>query len=459
MPVTTGEHPPHMKQPVSITDHIRRLIVLGTPIIIGQIGIIILGFADTMMIGHYNTESLGAASFVNNLFSLVIIGSTGFAYGLTPVIGELSGAGDKTGIGGKLKNALAVNGTTGILLTLCMAILYCNLDKLGQPPELMPLIKPYYLTILASLVFVLLFNAFKQFADGIMDTRTSMWILLGGNLLNIAGNWLLIYGVGGFPELGLTGAGISTLFSRIAMLLVFAVLFFKLPRYRAYRDGFARATVNRTDFYRLNALGWPLALQMGMETASFSLTTIMVGWIGAVALAAHQVMLTISTLFFMMYYGMGAAIAVQVSHFRGQNRPADVRRAAFTGFGLITAMALISNTLFWQFRPRIGELFTDNPDVILALGGLFLPMMLYQFGDSLQIAFANALRGILDVKIMMLYSFIAYFIISLSASYIFGFIMNGGLPGIWMAFPLGLTSAGIMFCLRFLYRTRKAKTA
>ena len=336
-----------------------------------------------------------------------------------------------------------------------MAILYCNLDKLGQPPELMPLIRPYYLTILASLVFVLLFNAFRQFADGIMDTRTSMWILLGGNLLNIAGNWLLIYGVGGFPELGLTGAGISTLFSRIVMLLVFAVLFFKLPRYRAYRDGFARATVNRTDFYRLNALGWPLALQMGMETASFSLTTIMVGWIGTIALAAHQVMLTISTLFFMMYYGMGAATAVQVSHFRGQNRPTDVRRAAFTGFGLITVMAIISNTLFWQFRPHIGEWFTDNPDVILALGGLFLPMMLYQFGDSLQIAFANALRGILDVKIMMLYSFIAYFIISLSASYLFGFIMNGGLPGIWMAFPLGLTSAGIMFCLRFLYKTRK----
>ena len=147
---------------------------------------------------------------------------------------------------------------------------------------------------------------------------------------------------------------------------------------------------------------------------------------------------------------------MQVSHFRGQNRPADVRRAAFTGFGLIAAIAIISCTLFWQYRTHIGNWFTDNPDVILALDGLFLPMMLYQFGDSLQIAFANALRGILDVKIMMLYSFIAYFIISLSASYLFGFIMNGGLPGIWMAFPLGLTSAGIMFCLRFLYRTRQS---
>lgn len=124
----------HMKQPVSISDHIRRLIVLGTPIIIGQIGIIILGFADTMMIGHYDTESLGAASFVNNLFSLVIIGSTGFAYGLTPVIGELAGTGDRASIGGKLKNALAVNAATGVFFTLCMAILYCNLDKLGQPP-------------------------------------------------------------------------------------------------------------------------------------------------------------------------------------------------------------------------------------------------------------------------------------------------------------------------------------
>ena len=446
-----------MNLPASHADHFRKLIALGVPIIIGQIGMIVLGFADTLMIGHYSTESLGAASFVNNLFNLVIIGSTGFAYGLTPLIGELFGAGNRTGIGGKLKNALFVNFTVAIVFTLAMTALFFNIDRLDQPAELIPLIKPYYLVLLASLVFILLFNAFRQFADGIMDTRTSMWILLSGNLLNIIGNYLLIYGVAGFPELGLVGAGLSTLFSRIVMLGVFIAIFFFLPRYRDYKYGFIRSSLNRADFLKLNALGWPLALQMGMETASFSLTTIMVGWLGTIALAAHQVMLTVSTLFFMMYYGMGAATAVRVSYFRGQEKPADVRRAAFSGFYLIMIMALISTTLFWQFRFAIGDWFTGNTAVLAALASLFPIMMLYQFGDSLQIAFANALRGIMDVKIMMLFSFIAYFIISLSASYVFGFVMDYGLTGIWMAFPRGLTSAGAMFWLRFLYKTRQAK--
>ncbi len=448
-----------MRSSSSYTDHFYKLIVLGIPIIIGQIGIIILGFADTIMIGHYSTKSLGAASFVNNLFNLVIIGSTGFSYGLTPIVSELFGTNNSMLIGGKLKNALLANFTVAIIFTLVMAILFFNIEKLDQPPELLPLIKPYYLTVLSSLVFVLLFNAFKQFADGIMDTQTSMWILLFGNVLNIVGNGLLIYGIAGLPRLGLLGAGLSTLFSRIIMLGVFIALFFLLPRYRHYKIGFIQSVLNRTDFFRLNALGWPLALQMGMETASFSLTTIMVGWIGTIALAAHQVMFTISMLFFMMYYGIGAAIAIRVSYFKGQDNPADIRRAAFSGLCLILIMASISTSLFWQFRFTIGSWFTDNPAVLTTLSALFPIMMIYQFGDSMQITFANALRGIMDVKIMMLFSFIAYFVISLTSSYIFGFTMGYGLTGIWMAFPLGLTSAGIMFGLRFLCKTRQfAKT-
>ena len=158
----------------------------------------------------------------------------------------------------------------------------------------------------------------------------------------------------------------------------------------------------------------------------------------------------------MMYYGMGAATAVRVSYFRGQARAADVRRAAFSGLYLILVMAVISTTLFWQFRFAIGSWFTDNTAVLAILSTLFPIMMIYQFGDSMQIAFANALRGIMDVKIMMLFSFIAYFVISLTSSYLLGFVIGYGIVGIWMAFPLGLTSAGILFWLRFLYKTRPA---
>ena len=204
-----------------------------------------------------------------------------------------------------------------------MAVLYFNVERLGQPGELLPLIKPYYLVLLASLVFVMLFNGFKQFTDGITDTKTAMWILLGGNALNIVGNYILINGKLGFPEMGLLGAGISTLFSRIVMVVVFAAIVLRGRRFIRYRLGFMRLGWSMPMFRKLNALGWPVGMQMGMETASFSLSVVMVGWLGTLALASHQIMLTISQFTFMMYYGMGAAVAVRVSNFKGAGRRAE----------------------------------------------------------------------------------------------------------------------------------------
>ena len=434
--------------------HYKPLMVLGIPIMVGQLGMIVLGFADTIMIGRYSTEALGASGFVNNLFNLVIIGSTGFAYGLTPLVSSNHGQGRHQAIGRLLKNALWVNFSVAVVFTVIMGIVYRNIGRFGQPEELMPLIKPYYLVLLASLVPVLLFNAFRQFADGITDTKTSMWILAFGNALNILCNWLLIYGEWGFPEMGLLGAGVATLFSRIAMLVVFIAVFLMRTRYRVHLRGFFRSPVNGRDFLMLNRLGWPLALQMTMETSAFCLSAVMVGWLGTEALAAHQVMLTISTVFFMLYYGMGAATSVRVSYFLGRLDITEARRTASSGFHLTLVMALILNAAFWQVRFLIGGLFTDNAAVLWMISGLFLPMVVYQFGDCLQITFANALRGIMDVKFLMFSSFIAYFVISLPLSYLFGFTFGFGLVGIWMAFPFGLTSAGLMFLFRFLSRTR-----
>ena len=207
--------------------HYKALWKLGLPIIIGQLGIIVLGFADTLMIGHYGTHELAAASFVNNLFNLAIIFATGFSYGLTPIVGSLFGKNDYQAIGRVLKNSLLANGVMGILLTLIMGALYINLHHMGQPEELLPFIRPYYLILLVSLVFVLLFYGFKQFDDSITDTQTSMWILIIGNAINILGNWVLIYGHFGLPDMGLLGAGIATLFSRILMPIIFLVLFLK----------------------------------------------------------------------------------------------------------------------------------------------------------------------------------------------------------------------------------------
>lgn len=435
--------------------HYRALLSLGLPIVIGQIGVIVLGFADTLMIGHHSTTELAAASFVNNMFNLAIIFSTGFAYGLTPVVGSLFGQHKIGDVGRILKNSLAANTVLVAIVCLVMTMLYLNLDRMGQPAELIPHMRPYFMVLLFSLPFVLWFNGFKQFSDGITDTKVSMWILLSGNILNIIGNYILIYGKLGMPELGLLGAGVSTLVSRILMVIAYLVLFFGTRRYRSFRKGFRRGCLNKADFNLLNRLGWPIAAQMGMETASFSLSAIMVGWLGSAELAGYQIMIAVSQICFMMYYGMGAAVSVRISNFLGQRDMENVRRTANVGFHIILIMIVCTSIPIYLLRNHLGGWFTDDATVAAMVAQVIIPFLLYQFGDGLQINFANSLRGIADVRLMMLFSFIAYFIISLPLGYLFGFVCNWGITGIWMAFPFGLTSAGIMYYLRFRYKTGK----
>ena len=427
----------------------RDLLKLGLPIMIGQLGIIILSFADTMMVGRCGTAELGAASFVNNMFNLVIVFSTGFSYGLTPFVGNHYGRGENASVGRILKNALAVNAVVAAGLMVLMFILYLNIHRLGQPAELLPLMRPYYIVLLVSLLFVLLFNAFKQFADGITDTVTPMVILLGGNVVNIFLNWILIYGKWGMPRMGLLGAGVATMTARILMLLCFVIVFFTAKRYRPFVRGFKESSVNKEDFVALNKMGMPVGLQMGMETASFSLSTIMVGWLGTVALAAHQVMLTVGQLGFMMYYGMAAAVAVRASNFHGQGDIVRVRENVSAGFRIILVMAAAVSIPLLIMRNSLGFLFADSAEVAAMVAQLVIPFAIYQFGDGLQCNYSNALRGISDVKMVMVYAFIAYFLISLPSAYIFGFVLDWGLTGIWMSFPLGLTSAGLLFYRRY----------
>ncbi len=434
--------------------HYRTLLALGIPIVIGQIGVIILGFADTLMIGHHSTTELAAASFVNNMFNLAIIFSTGFSYGLTPIVGSLFGRGMRSDVGRALKNSLAANTLLAILVCGVMTGVYVAIPNMGQPEELIPYIRPYFLILLTSIPFVLWFNGFKQFADGITDTKVSMWILLGGNVLNIIGNYILIYGKLGLPEMGLSGAGISTLCSRILMVIIFVALFFMTDRYKEFKEGFRHGKVNKAEFTHLNKLGWPIAGQMGMETASFSLSAIMIGWLGSMELASYQIMMAVSQVCFMMYYGMGAAVSVRISNFHGQGDMENVRRTANHGFHIILVMLLMTGIPIFLLRNHIGGWFTDSGEVSQMVASVIYPFLLYQLGDALQINFANSLRGIADVKPMLLYALIAYFVISLPAGYIFGFVLDGGLTGVWMAFPFGLTSAGVMYWLRFRKKTQ-----
>ena len=410
---------------------------------------IILGFADTMMVGHHSTTELGAASFVNNIINLVIITATGFSYGLTPIVGGLFGREELPQAGRVLRSALLANLMAGAIMMAALGILYFNVGNIGQPKELLPYIKPYYLVLLASIPFVMLFNAFKQFTDSITETRTSMWILLSGNLLNIIGNYVLIYGKAGMPEMGVVGAGVATLLSRVVMVALFLFVFLSRKKMRPYREGFFVLGWSRQLVRRLVSLGTPIALEMGMETASFSLSIIMVGWLGTIALASHQVMITISQFTFMVYYGLGAAVAVRTSYFNGQDDRDNVRHTVVAGLQVMVALELLLSGIIFLLRNHIGGWFTDSAEVSSTVISLMVPFFIYQFGDGLQINYANALRGIADVKPLMVIAFIAFFVISLPVGYFCGFVLNFGLVGVWMAFPFGLTSAGVIMWYRF----------
>lgn len=435
--------------------HYRELLSIGIPIIIGQLGTIILGFADTLMIGHHSTQELAAAGLVNNIFALVFISYMGFSYGLTPIIGKLYGMERTDEIGQKVRNSFIANMMVGCIFTLALVLLYFNLGHIGQPEELLSLIRPYFIVNLVSVLFMGVFNTMKQFLDGITYTKVAMWVMIGGNVVNILGNWMLIYGVGPFPELGLLGAGISTLTSRVLMALAMVGTVGGYKKFQQYRHDILNSHVNKVDFKEMNRLGWPVALQLAMESAAFSLSCVMVGWLGTIPLAAHQIMITTSQLFYLVLSGMAAAMAIRVSHFVGQKDFKAVRQNAYEGWHLALLFSTMMGIPVFLLRHQLGGWFTDNAEVQQIVAILIIWMMVYQFGDGLQYSFANALRGIACVKPMVLYAFIAYFVISLPLGYTLGFIFHLGIYGIWIAFPFGLTIAGFLYWQRFVREVKK----
>ncbi|MGM9797526.1 MAG: MATE family efflux transporter [Parabacteroides sp.] len=435
--------------------HYQKIIHLGIPIMLGQLGIIIVGFADNIMVGHHSSIELAAASFVNNFFNLTFLFGLGFSYGLTPIIGGLFAEKQLQRAGEILKNSLFINGVIGLVLSLIMLLLLCNLDLLHQPEELIPYIVPYYILQLFSVFITMEFNAFKQFSDGITDTLTPMWIMLSANGLNIVGNYVLIYGHFGAPEWGLVGAGVSTLLSRVVSLGVFLCLFLLKPKYVAYREGFSVGQINRANLRKLFRLGLPVGFQMGVESGSFNLSVIMMGWIGSAALAAHQVVGVITTLGFMIYYGIAAAVTIRVSQFQQWNDMQNVRRATFAGFHLILAVAVVVMCSIFLFREQIGYLFTDEEEVVRLVVLLCWSVILYQVGDGLQIIFANALRGLSDVNYMAWMAFLCHFGMALPIAYICGFVLDWGPIGIWCGFPISLTLLGLLLYWRFNKLTKE----
>ena len=431
------------------------IVSLAVPIIIGQLGGIITGLADTVMVGWHSTQELAAASFVNNVTNAFIITGTGFSFGLTPIVSEALAQKRYRAIGGWLRNGIVANVFTSLLIMAVLMGIYLNIERMGQPEELIPIIKPYFAVVMVSILFVMATNAFRQFVESITDAKVSMWILVIGNALNIVGNYVLIYGKCGLPEMGLYGAGVSTLMSRIIMLLLFVGVFLCKRKYTPYRLGFAASRVERSTLRRLNALGWPIGLQQGLEAATFCFTAIMVGWLGSMELAAHQIAITISTVSYTTFLGIGAAVAIRTGFFKGANDWLRVRKITVAGLhiGLMTASVVC--VILWVIHKDVSRLFTDSVEVMDIVVRLLPILILYQFFDGVQIILANALRGLADVKSIMWISFVTNFLIAIPVGYVLGFHCGMGITGIWIAYPAGFLFSDLLLGGRALLLMRR----
>ena len=442
------------------------IVKLGIPIIIGQLGAIAQQFADTIMVGQYGTMELAAAGFVNNVFNFVIYFMLGISYASTPVIGALYGKKDNRGVSQSLVDSIVVNFLFSLVIVALLLLLYFNIGILHQPEEIMPYALPYFLLITASMPFMAVFNALKQYSDAVGETKVPMWIMLGANAFNILLNLPLIFGFNwefsifnshfsiDIAPMGLFGAGIATLISRILAVVALLMAIARMQKYREIKPSLS----THPEIYRMKQLlflGFPISIQLGLEASSFNICAIFMGWLGAIPLAAHQIMCTISTLCFQIVYGIGAAASVLISQFRGVGDWHNVRRTANTAFFIGITLILLMISLIQIFRYPLVSCFTTSEEVVSVVLSLIPCFFIYQFGDCMQITFANALRGIAEVKKLMLYAFISYVIVSIPLSYIFAFIFGWGGVGVWMGMPFGLTTAGILFYFEFRSKINK----
>ncbi|MCH5182244.1 MAG: MATE family efflux transporter [Prevotellaceae bacterium] len=443
--------------------HYGATLRLALPIAIGQLGTIVLGFADTIMVGRYATDALAAASFVTNLFNLVQFLLMGYTYGLTPLVSAACGRGETARAASLLAHALAAGTLFCLVLMGGMTWLYFNIGLLGPPEALLPLVQPYYLQMLVSMLFVLIFNMLRQFTDGTSDTASGMWVLLTGNALNIVGNWLLIYGRCGLPELGLGGAGLATLLARAAMAAGMAGVVLLGGRYapvrRAFRSaGAAKAAKRLTlaGLRHINARSLPVAVQMGLETLSFSAAAVMAGWMGGVELASFQILNTIGMLGFIVYYSFGAGMSIRMAHFWGRGDRNGLEGAARAGRNLLLALMMLASGTFLLFGRGLTALFTTDAAVaaccLTYIGGLAL----YQAGDALQICYASALRATSHVAPMMWMAAVSYLGVGIPTGYLCSFPLGLGMGGIYAGFLAGLLTAAALFAGAFRRTVRHA---
>ncbi|MCT4614054.1 MAG: MATE family efflux transporter [Marinifilaceae bacterium] len=435
----------------TIFSEYKKTLNLSLPVIIAQAGQITVGLIDNIMIGKLGTTSFAAASFTNTLFSLVLIFGMGYSSALTPLAGKNWGSKNIISVSSIFRNGILANSLIGLLLFILLIIINFLIPNMGQPSSVIDLSQDYLRILSFSIFPTMIFYTYKQISEGIGDTKTAMRIMLWANLINCIVNYIFMFGKFGLPEMGLEGAAIGTLTARLYMPIAFIIKFNKRKENQAIINLLFRVKYSFNQIKSISILGLSLGGQMVMEASAFGICAIMMGWISENGIAAHQIAISLSTLGFMIFQGLGSGTTIRVSHYRGQNKLNNIKIATNTGIKLMLIYASISILLFVFGRTIFPLAFTKDDNVIKLAANMILVCGIFQIFDGFQIIFAGSLRGLADAKIPMLISFIAYFMISIPISYYSAFKWGYSEIGIWFGFPVGLLISSILSYSRYKY--------
>jgi len=431
------------------TQHYKTTIKLALPVIIGQLGQIMVSVADSIMVGQLGTIQLAAAAFANSIFIVVLVFGMGLAYGLTPLVATAAGM-NRTHIQGALLrqsfylNILVALGLSGIMLGSMPLFQF-----LGQEPEVIEQAKNYYLILSATVLPIMLYLSFKQFAEGLADTRTAMVISIACNIVNVGLNYILIYGHWGIPDLGLEGAGIATFIARIIMLVAMAYYVLNAKKFDRYKLTLKFQKARKKVLRKLLSVGIPTGLQYLFEVSAFSVAAILAGMISAEALAAHQIAINIASVTYMAASGLGAAATVRVGNQAGAGDYTNLKLASGSIFRLSVGWMAFAGLIIFLFKHELAGFYSDDPVVLALAVKMLIVTVFFQLSDGVQVVALGALRGFTDVKIPTVITFVAYWIIALPAAYILSQIMDYGALGIWYALAGGLTISAILLVVRF----------
>ena len=441
-------------------DHYKANLRLALPIALSQLGYVIVQFADNAMVGSYGGDDplpLSAVSFGVMMSFVLFSLAMGITLGLTPVIGEHFARGEYRRTAHYLQSSLVSYPILGVIFMVLQQLSVPLLYKLGQPVEVVDMAVPYYQLMGYSLPAIMLYGCFKQFLEGAGNTVAPMVIAITTNGINIVLNWIFIYGNCGCEAMGVYGAGLATLIARWASPVLIFIYFVVKNEYRDYLKLFSRGVKYLQDTYRLLTIGVPLAGQMLLEGSAFVVTSVMMGWFGAEALAANQVAMTYGNAAFMLTIALGSAATIRVSHCYGLGDSEKMRDVVISSTHLSALWGVMVLVSFIVFRGSLPRLFTPSEPIVILASQMMILVGLYQVSDAIQGTLIGVLRGMQDVKIIAGLSFVAYVLLNIPVGYLCAFTFNLGSTGLLTGYVVGLSTAAIAYAVRVYRNLRREK--